>query len=113
MLAAMVEEANIVVLALQRPDFALDEGVELPQIRRDLGRNVEIHWGRSLVNAINMNGDSPGILRSRQVDPEAAAAAFCRQADSVAAMTAGDVEHQGETEPAAATGLAAAGQAIE
>src|SRR5687767_10649191 len=60
-----------------------------------------------------MNGRSPGILRSRQVDPEAAAAAFCRQADGVATVTAGDVEHQGEAEPAAAAGLAAAGQAIE
>ena len=28
-------------------------------------------------------------------------------------MTAGDVEHQGEAKPAAAAGLAAAGQAIE
>ena len=43
MLAAMVEEADIVVLPLERPDLALDEGVELNQIRRDIGGNVEIH----------------------------------------------------------------------
>ena len=43
MLAAMVEEADIVVLALERPDLALDESVELNQIRRDVGGNVEIH----------------------------------------------------------------------
>ena len=42
-LAAMVEEADIVVLALQRPDLAFDEFVELPQIGRDLRGNVEIH----------------------------------------------------------------------
>src|SRR4029453_10334924 len=107
-LAAMVEEADVVVLALQRPDPALDEGVELPQIRRDLGRNVEIHGAAPPVNV-----HSPGILRSRQVDPEAAATAFSRQADGAAAMTAGDVEHQGEAKSAAAAGLAAAGQAIE
>ena len=40
---AMVEEADIVVLALERPDLALDEGVELNQVRRDVGGNVEIH----------------------------------------------------------------------
>ncbi len=43
MLAAMVEEADIVVLALQRPDLALDERVELSDIGRDLRGNVEIH----------------------------------------------------------------------
>ena len=43
MLAAMVEEADIVVLALERPDLALDESVELDQIRRDVGGNIEIH----------------------------------------------------------------------
>src|SRR5882757_8965232 len=84
MLAAMVEEADVVGLALQRPDLALDEGVELPKIGRNLRGNVEIHGAAPPVNAINMNGCSPGILRSRQVDPEAAAAAFCRQADGVA-----------------------------
>src|SRR4029453_3760805 len=107
-LAAMVEEADVVVLALQRPDLAFDEGVELPQIRRDLGRNVEIHGATPPVNV-----HSPGILRSRQVDPEAAAAAFCRQADGVAAMTAGGVEHHPDAKAAAPTGLPAPGQAIE
>ena len=48
-----------------------------------------------------------GILRGRQVDAEAAAAAFCRQANRVAAVTAGDVAHQGEAKAAAAAGLAA------
>ena len=64
------------------------------------------------LNAI-MNGRSPAILRRRQVDPEAAAAAFCRQANRIAAVTAGDVAHQGEAEPAAAAGLAAPAEAIE
>ena len=43
MLAAMVEEADIVVLALQRPDLALDELVELSDVGRDVRGNVEIH----------------------------------------------------------------------
>ena len=43
MLAAMVEEADIVVLAHQRPDLAHDEFFELDQIGRDVGGNVEIH----------------------------------------------------------------------
>ena len=43
MLAAMVEEADVVVLALERPDLALDEVVELDQVGRDVGGNVEIH----------------------------------------------------------------------
>src|SRR5262245_18940 len=60
-----------------------------------------------------MNGRSPRIFSGRQVDAEAAAAPFCRQADGVAAVAAGDVEDQGEAKAAAAAGLAAAGQAIE
>ena len=47
MLAAMVEEADVVVLALQRPDLALDELVQLAQIGRDLRGNVEIHGASS------------------------------------------------------------------
>ena len=43
MFAAMVEEADIVVLALEWTDLALDEGVELVQIGRDVRGNVEIH----------------------------------------------------------------------
>ena len=43
MLAAVVEEADVVVLPLQRPDLALDEGVELDDIGRDVGGNGEIH----------------------------------------------------------------------
>ena len=54
-----------------------------------------------------MNGRSPAILGRRQVDPEAAAAAFCRKANHVAAVAAGDVAHQREAEAAAAAGLAA------
>src|SRR5262245_8677223 len=43
MLAAMVEEADVVVFALERPDLALDELVELAQIGRDLRGDVEVH----------------------------------------------------------------------
>ena len=57
MLAAVVEEADVVVLALQRPDLALDEGVELGQIGRDLGGNGEIHGALPL-----MNGRSPHLM---------------------------------------------------
>src|SRR5215475_12120160 len=42
-LAAMVEEADVVVLALQRPNLALDESVELAQVGRDVGGNIESH----------------------------------------------------------------------
>ena len=42
-LAAMIEEADIVVLPFQRPDLALDELVEFTQIGCDFGGNVEIH----------------------------------------------------------------------
>ena len=64
------------------------------------------------VNAV-MNGRSPAILGSGQVDAEAAAAAFCRQANRLAAMTPGDLAHQGEAKAAAAAVLAASRQAIE
>src|SRR5258708_11000996 len=47
MLAAMVEEADIVVLALERPDLALDEFVKLAQVGCDLRGNLEVH-GRFL-----------------------------------------------------------------
>ena len=42
-LAAVVEEADIVVLLLERLDLPVDEGVELAQVGRDLRGNVEIH----------------------------------------------------------------------
>ncbi len=47
-LAAMVEEADVVVLALQRLDLRLDEGVELGEIGGQFGGNSEIHGGGSL-----------------------------------------------------------------
>src|SRR6185312_12177599 len=43
MLAAVVEEADVVVRALERPNLALDELVELAQVGRDLRGNLEIH----------------------------------------------------------------------
>src|SRR5258707_396164 len=103
MLAAMVEEADVVVLALERPDLALDEGVQLAQVGRDLRGNAEIHGACSVGRS----------LRRRQVDPEAAAAALCRKADCGAVVAAGDVAHQSEAEPAAAAGLARRGGTIE
>ena len=45
-LAAMVEEADVVVLALERPDLPLDERIQLAQIGRDLRGNLEIHERR-------------------------------------------------------------------
>ena len=53
------------------------------------------------------------MLRRGQVDAEAAAAAVCRHANSVTAVTAGDLADQGKAETCAAAGLARRGQAIE
>ena len=80
---------------------------EIGQISRNVETSGPLHG-----NAIHRMGVT-GHLTQTAGDPEAAAAAFCRQADGIAAVTASDVEHQGEAEPAAAAGLAAAGQAIE
>src|SRR5690242_7042906 len=41
--AAMIEEAIVVVLLLQRNDFLLDEGVDLGQQILDVLRNCEVH----------------------------------------------------------------------
>jgi hypothetical protein len=40
---AMVKEPDIVVLAFERFDFALDKVVKFREIIRDLGWNIEIH----------------------------------------------------------------------
>jgi hypothetical protein len=48
--AAMVEEALVVVLRLQRFDLALDELVELDQVGGDIGRNAEIHLRSPVMN---------------------------------------------------------------
>ncbi len=45
MLAAMIEEADIIVLALERPDLPVDELVEFGDVGRDVGGNIEIHVG--------------------------------------------------------------------
>ena len=47
--AAVVEEALIVVARLQRRDLAIDEGVELGEIGRELRRQVEVHGKASLL----------------------------------------------------------------
>src|SRR5260370_25201957 len=83
-LAAMVEEADIVVLALERPDLTLDEGVEFAEMRRDLRGNVEIHGPFLRANAL-IDGLSPAILGATPVDAEAAVNALCRPADCCAA----------------------------
>src|SRR5260370_34577518 len=83
-LEAMVEEADIVVLALERPDLTLDEGVEFAEIRRDLRGNVEIHAPFLRANAL-IDGLSPALLGATPVDAEAAANALCRPADCCAA----------------------------
>jgi hypothetical protein len=42
-LAAMVEETDVVVLVLERLDLLLDEGVERVELGLNVGRNGEIH----------------------------------------------------------------------
>ena len=42
-LAAVVEEADVVVLLLERLDLRLDEVVELVEVGRQIGRDVEVH----------------------------------------------------------------------
>src|SRR6185436_9734623 len=86
MLAAMVEEADVVVLAFERSDLALDELVELAQVGRDVGGNLEIHGASSLCRPSLCSGRQS--LRRRQVDPEAAAAVVGRKANDGAAVTA-------------------------
>ena len=41
--AAVIEEALVVILGLQRPDLGLDEGIELGQIGLQVGGQFEIH----------------------------------------------------------------------
>src|SRR5262249_41194064 len=43
--APVVEETDVVVLVLERLDLALDELVELDEIRGDVARDVEVHGG--------------------------------------------------------------------
>ena len=42
--AAMVEEADVVVFAFERLDFALDELVQFGKVRGDFGGDFEIQW---------------------------------------------------------------------
>jgi len=44
-IAAVIEEANVVVLLFQRFDFARDEFIELGKISAQRCRNVEVHVG--------------------------------------------------------------------
>src|SRR5580698_10163457 len=44
-LAPAVEETDVVVLLLQRPDLGLDEPVELVEVLLNVLGNVEIHGG--------------------------------------------------------------------
>jgi hypothetical protein len=48
-LAAVVEEPFVVVAALQRPDFPLDELVELGKALGQLGRQFEVHEPSSTI----------------------------------------------------------------
>src|SRR5262249_21845655 len=43
--APMVEEADVVVCAFERLDFALDELVQFDEVSGNFGRNFEIHSG--------------------------------------------------------------------
>ena len=45
--AAMVEEADVVVFAFERLDFALDELVQFGKVGGDFGGDFEIQWRRS------------------------------------------------------------------
>ena len=109
MLAAMVEEADIVVLALERPDLALDEGVELDADRPRSRRECRNPWAVPPLNAI-MNGRSPASyaagrsMRKRLPPPSAA-----KQTASPP-WRRGDLAHQGEAKPAAAAALARRGR---
>jgi hypothetical protein len=49
-LAAMVEELG--VLALERRDLLLDEGVELGELGLDLGGDLEVHLERGILPRI-------------------------------------------------------------
>src|SRR5262249_35926278 len=102
---------DIVVLAFERPDLALDEAVELVQIGCDVGWDVEIHGALPPANAFVSR--SPAILRGRQVDAEAAAAILCRQANCIAAVAPRDLSNEREAEAAAAAAFAGGCQAIE
>jgi hypothetical protein len=42
----MVEEANVVVLVLERLDLALDEFVELDEVLGQVLGNLEVHDGK-------------------------------------------------------------------
>ena len=42
-LTPVVEETDVVILLLQRPDLGLDELVELGQVAGQVGRDVEVH----------------------------------------------------------------------
>lgn len=46
MLAAVVEEAIVVVLILERLDFAFDERVKLGEVVCEARREIEVHRGR-------------------------------------------------------------------
>src|SRR5260370_36618771 len=96
----MVEEADIVVLALERPDLTLDEGVEFAEIRRDLRGNVEIHGPFLRANAL-IDGFSPAILGATPVDAEAAAATLCRPANRFAAVTSAALADQRQADATA------------
>src|SRR5262249_35042522 len=110
-LAAMVEEADVVVLALQRADLALDGFVEFAQVRRNVGRDLEIHGPSS--GDPDCKRAFTCILGGRQVDAEAAAATLCRQANRVTTATTRDLAHQRQSQSTAAAGLARVRQAIE
>ena len=54
--AAVVEEADVVVLGLQRLDLSLDEGVELAEVGDEVVRQVEIHQAAASLRARTRGG---------------------------------------------------------
>src|ERR1700674_3383372 len=56
--AAMVEEAEVVVFAFERLDFALDEPVQFGKVRGNFRGNFEIHGGAPGANV----PEAPGTL---------------------------------------------------
>src|SRR5689334_13979894 len=65
--AAMIEEAIIVVLLLQRNDLFFDKGVDLDEQVLDVLRNCEIHFGLSLIALTNLNALPSGRRKLRRV----------------------------------------------
>ena len=75
--AAMVEEADVVVLAFERLDFAFDEPVQFDKVRGNFGGYFEIQRRRSCSNF------TAARRRSRSHQPDARASPRLRKPGAV------------------------------